>query len=321
MPSPDTAELAASYLRMMAIGLPASYLVAGCVDSTLRGVGNTRLSFVSGWSWQPGSRWRMALSLATSVYRSSGSLAPGWPHRAPAGRSSCCSRRTTRRPDQGLTIELRGLDRELAGQIARVGVPYLFEQLAFYGSMTAIVAMLAHVDEAAVGAHAVGARVANLLLVPAFALQMASATLVGTALGAGSPERARQVLRATLVAVALVMVPIAVATWLASSEIVTAFDVPATSTLADYANQWLDIVAIAIVLQAVMTAFEGLLLGAGSERHGAEDQPRGQHRCATRGRRGPRILHTSRRRRRMGQLAQALAVQLPLAYLAYRRGR
>ncbi|MDB4955296.1 MAG: efflux family protein [Myxococcales bacterium] len=323
--SPEVATQGASYLKMLMIAFPASYVADGCLAPALRSVGNARLPFLCGIA----SNLLNAVLAYALVFGHFGLPEMGI---VGAGLATAISRVASllvmlvairARGVGGLIVRLRGvaIDRPIVGEILRVGLPNLVEQLTFFGSMTAFFWILARVDQTSVAAHTIGARVAGLLLVPAFGVSMATGALVGKALGAGSVDHARHLLRLSLVAVTAIMVPIALATYATSYWIAAAYDVDPGSVLEGYTVSWLHLIALSIVLQGLMLVFEGLLSGAGATRTVMKINL-----LANLGLRLTlaAVLALGTNLGAVGvwlSWPAALVVQLPIAFIAYRRGR
>jgi MATE family multidrug resistance protein len=323
--SPTIEALGTRYLRTLMLGVPAMFLYEGCVGAALRSVGNTRLPFVCGIA---GNVVNLVLAYALIF----GHL--GMPRLGIAGAGIATAIASyagvallvvasRARAIGGLVLRLRvvGIDREVGRELVRVGLPSLVELLTFYGAMTALIWILARVDETSVAAHAIGARLANLFMVPMSGIAGATAALVGQALGAGSVDRAKAIYRTASRVVLVTATPIAVATFLCAPAIAGVYDVVPGSSLEHLTVQWLHIVAIAMIPQGVMKALEGLLFGAGATRT--------VMRINLWSNLGLRLvlaiglgLGTS-----LGAVGVwvswpvVLVVQVPLAYIAYRRGR
>jgi len=78
----------------------------------------------------------------------------------------------------------------LAWRILRIGIPGAGQMLARSLMSAVMMTLVAICGTAAVAAYGIGMRFHMIMLMPAFALGGAAATLVGQALGAGKPERA-----------------------------------------------------------------------------------------------------------------------------------
>jgi putative MATE family efflux protein len=322
--SPDVADAGARYLEVLMLAFPASFL-GQSLSGVLRSLENTRLPFLCAVA---GNVLNAALGYALILGHW------GLPEMGirGAGIAAAISEASVvtllmvgihAQSVGGLVIRLRvtAVDRGIVSQIARVGLPSLLEQATFYGSMTALIWILARIDEPSVAAHSIGSRMAAFLMIPAFALSGASSALVGNALGGGSADDARKVFRISSVLALAIMLPIGVATYFITPWIAAAYDVVPGSPLAGYTFNCLHLVSLSIVLQGLMLMFEGLLLGAGASStvmkiNLSVDLGLRITLAACLG------LATN-----LGAVGvwlswpAALLVQLPLALIAYRRGR
>lgn len=266
--STEVSEAGAGYLQMLMIGFPAAFL-SGSLANTLRGLGNARAPFVCG----------LVANIVNVVLNYAlifGHL--GMPEMGivGSGLGTTISRFVglglmiiliRRGAVQGLVLRLRrtAMNRSDVGQILRVGLPAWLGSLAYFAAVTTLVWILARVDQTAVAAHGVGARLAALLQVPAVGMSTAACVLVGNSLGAGSPERARQFLRLACLAIAAIMLVIAVAIFVSAPWIAAVYDIRSGSLL-EYTVGWLRLIALTLVPQGLMRLIEGLLLGAGAGR-------------------------------------------------------
>jgi MATE family multidrug resistance protein len=322
--SPDIAAIGSSYLQLLVLAFPIAYLTE-TLAGILRSLENTRLPFVCAVA---GSVANFVLGYGL-IFGHLGLPALGI---TGAGLATAIAETLAlallvigvrRAAITGLALRLRGalIDRPIAAQIVRIALPSLFEQVTFYGTMTALIWILARIDETSVAAHSIGARAAALLMVPAFALSGASSAVVGNALGAGSVDNARETLRVSIRLVLAVMVPIAAAAFACTPWIAAAYDIAPHSALDDYMHDCFHLLSASIVLQGVMLMFEGLLFGAGASAtvmkiNLSVDLGLRVTLAAVLGLATP-----------LGALGvwlswpAALLVQLPLAWIAYRRGR
>jgi putative MATE family efflux protein len=92
-----------------------------------------------------------------------------------------------------LTVNLRQYkpDFPLIGRILRIGIPGSGQMIARSLMGVMMMRLVAACGTAAVAAYGIGLRLHMVLLMPAFALGGAAATMVGQNLGAGKPDRAR----------------------------------------------------------------------------------------------------------------------------------
>jgi putative MATE family efflux protein len=81
-------------------------------------------------------------------------------------------------------------------RIVRVGVPNLLESAGMWIGNFAVLKLVSYTGgEGTIGSHMIAIRLESISFLPGFAVGIASATLVGQYLGAGSPMRARQAAR------------------------------------------------------------------------------------------------------------------------------
>lgn len=83
-------------------------------------------------------------------------------------------------------------DWRMAWRIVRIGVPGTGQMLSRGLMSMVLMTVVASYGTAAVAAYGIGMRFHFIVLMPAFALGSAAATIVGQNLGAGKPERARK---------------------------------------------------------------------------------------------------------------------------------
>ncbi|MCB9761768.1 MAG: MATE family efflux transporter [Alphaproteobacteria bacterium] len=83
-------------------------------------------------------------------------------------------------------------DRQLLGRIVRLGSPMAAQSLLEVMAFAVFSGALARIGDAALAAHVIVVRILSVSFLPGLALGEASGVLVGQALGAGRPERARQ---------------------------------------------------------------------------------------------------------------------------------
>ncbi len=168
----------------------------------------------------------------------------------------------------GVTVPLRPrpIDAELARELFRVGAPAALDLVILNAALLSIVGMLARFDQAAVAAHGVGLRVQALAFVPGMSISQATGAMVGQALGAGDPARARRVLRASVVLCSAIMSSLALVIVFFARPLVRVFDVPDGTALFEYSVEWMRLLGYGMPLVGVYIAFVGLLQGAGATR-------------------------------------------------------
>jgi putative MATE family efflux protein len=81
----------------------------------------------------------------------------------------------------------------LVKRVFLLGLPASIEQSTGAFSMTLFTALVSHFGTVAVAAYGIGCRVLMLVIIPAFGISMATATLVGHSVGVGDLERAKKI--------------------------------------------------------------------------------------------------------------------------------
>lgn len=256
-----------AYLRPMLGGTVFFYL---CIlyAAVMRGVGNTRVPFLV-------SLLTTAINVGLNVVLIYGHL--GFPALGIQGAalSTVISQLVgavllglilRRGRVEGLVLPLRvaRIDRALARELTRIGAPAALDMLVLNASFLSIVGMLGRIDELAVAAHGIGLRIQALAFVPGLAISQATGALVGHALGAGSVEQARQVVRASIALCTAIMSALALIFVFFAGPVVSVFDVPAGTPLSDYSVTWIRLLGVCMPLAGWYTAVVGLLQGAGA---------------------------------------------------------
>jgi putative MATE family efflux protein len=115
----------------------------------------------------------------------------------------------TRRHLPWRAFALSNLSGKMAGQILTIGIPASTQMLVRAAAAMVLVGFVAASGTAAIAAYGIGGQLTSLILMPGFALAMASAILVGQNLGAGKTARAERTAMASVglyAAVAAVMI-------------------------------------------------------------------------------------------------------------------
>jgi putative MATE family efflux protein len=265
--SEPVVELAVSYLRPMlwATTLPYLNILFGAV---LRGVGNTRLAFavallinclnaVFNYGFILGHYGLPAMGLAGAAWGTVCAYAIG------VGAMVALLRRGV---EPALTMPLRpvAIDHALAGQLFRIGWPAALDMVVLNAAFLSIVGMLGRIDEVAVAAHGIGLRIQALAFVPGMSISQATGALVGQALGARDPDRARAVLRASLGLCLAVMTALTLLIIGFDTEILAIFEVDPGSLLGRHAIEWMHLLGWGMPIAGAHIAYVGLLQGAGA---------------------------------------------------------
>lgn len=196
---PHTADLAVTYMLVIAVGAPAN-AVLSAGNAALRAAGDTRTPFlamaatnvvnvivsvalvfgpapiggygVAGIAAGTVIAWFVGMAISTGVLMS--------------GRVRIRVRKRRLRPHW-----------HTMRRIIRIGVPSLIENGGMWIGNAIVLVIVGKLLERSgadglLGAHIVAIRIESLSFMPGFAVGIAGATLVGQYLGAGNPERAKQ---------------------------------------------------------------------------------------------------------------------------------
>jgi putative MATE family efflux protein len=267
--SGPVADIGVAYLRPLMIGTPFFYLTL-LYTGVLRGVGNTRIPFYCA----------VVANLVNAVINYAlvlGNL--GMPSLGVQGSAiGTVSAQfinlvillwVLRRgivADIRMPLKLVRVDRQLTVELFRVGWPASIDMLILNAGFLTALGMLARIDEVTVAAHGLGLRVQSLAFVPGLSIAQATAAMIGQALGASNIERAREIVRATLILCVSIMSALAVAIFLAAHPLAHIFDVRGGTPLEEYTVEWMRILGVAMLPSAVQLAFVGLLQGSGATR-------------------------------------------------------
>jgi putative MATE family efflux protein len=267
--SPDVASLGADYLRPLMLGTPFFYLGL-LYAGILRGVGNTRIPFLCA----------IGANIVNAVLNYGlvlGNL--GMPSLGVTGSAIgtivaqffnvvalVIVLRRGVIPNLKLPLTPRAIDRKLAMDLYRIGWPAAVDMLVLNAGFLTVLGMLGRIDGVLVAAHGLGLRVQALAFVPGLGIAQATGALVGQALGAGDPDRARAVTRASIVLCCAIMWLLALGIVIAAHPLVSIFDVKEGTPLELYAVEWMRLLGAAMLPAAVNIALIGMLQGAGATR-------------------------------------------------------
>jgi putative MATE family efflux protein len=266
---PHVAALGAEYLRPLMVGTPFVYLTL-LYAGVFRAVGNTRIAFFCA----------LGANVVNAVLNYAlvlGNL--GMPELGVFGSAigtviaqlaNLIAMIAILRSGRvgGLRLELRPrpIDRPLAGELFRVGWPAALDLLVLNAGFLTAIGMLARIDQGTVAAHSLGLRVQSLAFVPGLGVAQATAAMVGQALGASAPDRARRVARASMALCVAMMSVLALAIFAAAPLLVRIFDVKAGSSLEAYSVEWMRLLGVAMLPAGVTIALSGVLQGSGATR-------------------------------------------------------
>jgi putative MATE family efflux protein len=267
--SDRVAAVGADYLRPLMVGTPFFYLTL-LYAGIFRGVGNTRIPFLCA----------IGANVVNAVLNYGlvlGNL--GMPQLGVAGSAigtviaqlanalaMIAILRGGRIAGLHLALRPRPIDRALAGQLFRVGWPAALDMLVLNVGFLTVIGMLSRIDEVTVAAHGLGLRVQSLAFVPGFGVAQATGAMVGQALGAADPERARRVARASMALCVGMMSVLALAIVAAAYPLVGIFDVAEGSPLEHYSVEWMWVLGFALLPAGLTIALSGVLQGSGATR-------------------------------------------------------
>lgn len=166
----------------------------------------------------------------------------------------------------GLRLTRQGWrpDREVIGRVMNVGLPAGGEQLALRMGMVLFQRVVAGLGTVAYAAHQVALTGQSMCFMPGFGFSVASTTMVGQALGARDPERARRSVREALRVSVWVMGAVGLLLVLLAPQVMDVFvDDP------EVVRQGVNPNRVLGLLQPMMAAtmvYSGALRGAGDTR-------------------------------------------------------
>ncbi|MEO8703351.1 MAG: MATE family efflux transporter [Kofleriaceae bacterium] len=257
------------YLRPLMLGTPFFYL-ALLYAGVLRGVGNTRLPFLC-------ALLANVINAVLNYGLVLGNL--GMPALGVTGSAigTVCAQvantlaliyilRSGRIPNVRLSLRPRPIDRKLAIDLFRVGWPAAADLLVLNAGFLTAIGLLGRIDVITVAAHGLGLRVQALAFVPGIGVSQATGAMVGQALGAGDPDRARRIARASMVLCAAIMCSLAIILVVAAYPLVRIFDVKSGTDLEYYSVMWMYLLAVTMLPSAFHIALVGVLQGSGATR-------------------------------------------------------
>jgi len=266
---PDVAALGADYLQPLMLGTPFFYLGL-LYAGVLRGVGNTRIPFmcalganvvngVLNYGLVLGNLGMPALGVTGSAIGTVIAQAMN------VVALVVVLRRGTI-PGIELPLRPRKIDTAIAREMFKIGWPAALDMLVLNAGFLTVIGMLQSIDQLLAAAHGLGLRVQALAFVPGLGIAQATGAMVGQALGAGDPERARSVAMASIKLCILIMSALATVIVVAAPWLTAIFDVKDGSQLEIYAVEWMRLLGLAMLPAAVNIALIGMLQGAGATR-------------------------------------------------------
>lgn len=154
-----------------------------------------------------------------------------------------------------------GLDREVIGQIARMGFPVTLQQMIAGLGIVFIQRAVNGYGQAMTASFTVGSRIEMYAQMPLNAFYMALATYVGQNIGAGNVERVKKGARQTIGLSLIVTAVIAAAILIFADQLIGLFGVSGQAM--EYCRQHIRVTVLAFVLQCVYLPLFGVFQGAG----------------------------------------------------------
>ncbi len=265
--SEPVVEAAVMYLRPMlfATALPYLNILFGAV---LRGVGNTRIAFLVALLINClNAIFNYGLILGNFGLPAMGIAGAAWGTVAAYAIGVTAMVLLLRRGiEPAIQMRLRPtrIDRVLAAQLLRIGWPAALDMVVLNAAFLSIVGMLGRIDEVAVAAHGIGLRIQALAFVPGLSVSQATGAMVGQALGARNPERARAVMRASLALCLAMMTVLTLIIIGFDHQILGIFKVDPESQLGRHALTWMHLLGWGMPIAGAHIAYVGLLQGAGA---------------------------------------------------------
>jgi putative MATE family efflux protein len=263
------AELGADYLRPLMIGTPFFYLSL-LFAGVLRGVGNTRLPFLVALGANVVNavlNYGLILgNLGMPAMGVTGSAIGTVIAQVLTALALAAILRSGAIPNLKLPLQIRPVDRGLAGEVLKIGWPAAIDMLVLNAGFLTALGLLGRIDQVTVAAHGLGLRVQALAFVPGLGIGQATSAMVGQALGAGNVERAKQVARASMVLCAVIMSVCAIAIIFGAHPLVRIFDVTPGTPLELYSVEWMRMFGYSMLPASMNIAMIGVLQGAGATR-------------------------------------------------------
>ena len=270
---PEIIETATTYLRIIALGLPFAF-VSIVFNGILRGSGDTKTP--------------LKLNMMTNILNVIGNFLLIFPERdivfgdlsihmwgagwgvAGAAISTSISRAVaailvvimmTRQPVIKLTIGKNKADRDLLGQIFRIGVPTAMERLSISTGQIVFFRVVSSLGTASLAAHQLANTAESIAYMPAFGFQIAATTLVGQMVGARNFDGARNACNTTF-RLCLIVTLMFSGVMILGAEVLIGFFTPSEEVVQLGANA-LRIMAVAESFSSMAMVYTGALRGAG----------------------------------------------------------
>jgi len=270
---PEIIDIAVTYLRIIAVGLPFAF-VSIVFNGILRGSGDTKTP--------------LKLNMMTNVLNVIGNFLLIFPERdillgdmsihmwgagwgvAGAAISTTVSRMVaavlvvimmTRQPVIKLDIRRQKADRDLLGQIFRIGIPTALERLSISSGQIVFFRVVSSLGTASLAAHQLANTAESIAYMPAFGFQIAATTLVGQMVGARDFDGARKSCSTTM-RLCLIVTLVFSGIMFLGAEILIGLFTPSEEVVQLGANA-LRIMAVAESFSSMAMVYTGALRGAG----------------------------------------------------------
>ena len=270
---PEIIDTAVTYLRIIAVGLPFAF-ISIVFNGILRGSGDTKTP--------------LKLNMLANILNVIGNFLLIFPERdiligdisihmwgagwgvAGAAISTTISRAVaavlvilmmTRQPVIKLTISKIIPDRELLGQIFRIGIPSALERLSISSGQIVFFRVVSSLGTASLAAHQLANTAESLAYMPAFGFQIAATTLVGQLVGARDFDGARKSCSVTF-RLALIVTLGFTAVLLLGADFLIGMFTPSEEVVHLGASA-LRIMAVAETFSTMAMVYTGALRGAG----------------------------------------------------------
>ena len=166
-----------------------------------------------------------------------------------------------RQPVVRLTLGKILPDRELLGQIFRIGIPSALERLSISGGQILYFRVVSGLGTACLAAHQLANTAESLAYMPAFGFQIAATTMVGQYVGAGDYDGARHSGHTTFRLCLITTISFSLVMFFGAEQLIGLFT-PSREVVLEGAAA-LRIMAVAEAFAAMASVYTGALRGAG----------------------------------------------------------
>ena len=125
--------------------------------------------------------------------------------------------------------------------------------------------LVASFGTAVIASYGIGIRILTFVIIPAFGLSMATSTLVGQNMGAGKPERAKEIAQKSAQIGFGVLLVLGALSFVAAPFLANTF-IPGNPEVAEGATRFIRFLAFAFPLIGLTLTFNGVFQGAGNTR-------------------------------------------------------